>query len=87
MSEQPVGVVIHYFPKIGVAGVSVVSGHLEIGDLVFFGGHTTGFRQTVESMEIEHEPVERAEAGEQVGIRVIDRVRVGDKVFRDPPPE
>jgi GTPase len=87
MSEQPVGVVTHYFPKISVAGVSVVSGHLEIGDSVFFGGHTTGFRQTIESMEIDHEPVERAAAGEQVGIRVIDRVRVGDKVFRDPLPE
>ena len=54
---------------------------------MFFGGHTTGFRQTIESMQIEHESVERAAAGEQVGIRVIDRVRVGDKVFRDPPPE
>jgi GTPase len=87
MTEQPVGVVIHYFPKIGVAGVSVVSGHLEIGDTVFFGGHTTGFRQVVGSMEIDHEPVERASAGDEVGIRVIDRVRVGDKVFRDPLPE
>jgi putative protease len=87
MSEQPVGLVIHYFPKIGVAGVSIVSGHLEIGDSVFFSGHTTGFGQTIESMQVEHEPVERAAAGDRVGIRVTERVRVGDKVFRDSPPE
>jgi len=82
MSEQPVGVVVHYFPKISVAGVEVVSGHLEVGDTIEIEGHTTGFTQTIDSMQIDHESVERAAAGDEIGIRVTDRVREGDKVFR-----
>ncbi len=82
MSEQPVGVVSHYFPKVSVAGVTILSGHLEIGDTIEFAGHTTDFRQTIESIEINHEAVQGASAGDQVGIRVTERVRVGDKVFR-----
>lgn len=82
MSEQPVGVVSHYFPKVSVAGVSILSGHIEVGDTIYISGHTTDFRQTVESLEIEHEAVQRVNEGDEVGIRVTERVRVGDKVFR-----
>lgn len=82
MSEQPVGEVTHYFNKASVAGVTVLDGHLAVGDTIQLVGHTTDFRQTVESMQIEHEPVETAGPGDQVGIRVTDRVRVGDKVYR-----
>lgn len=82
MTEQPVAEVTHYFNKAQVAGVTVLAGRLEAGDTIRFIGHTTDFLQVIESMQIEHEPVEAAAAGDQVGIRVIDRVRVGDKVFR-----
>jgi translation initiation factor IF-2 len=81
MTEQPVGVVTHYFGKPSVAGIEIVGGHLSIGDEILIAGHTTNFEQTIGSMQIEHEPVESAGPGDQVGIRVIDRVRVGDKVF------
>jgi translation initiation factor IF-2 len=82
VSEQPVGLVTHFFPRVSVAGIAIVEGRLAVGDTVYFTGHTTDLRQTVGSMEIDHRPVEEASAGEQVGIHVVDRVRVGDKVFR-----
>ena len=79
MSEQPVGEVTHYFNKAGVAGISIIEGQLKIGDTICVSGHTTDFQQAIESMQIEHESVEMASAGDQVGIQVIDRVRVHDK--------
>jgi translation initiation factor IF-2 len=82
MSEQPVGVVTHYFGKVGVAGISMIKGRIEIGDTISIIGHTTNFEQVIESMQIDHEPVEAAKAGDDIGIRVNDRVRVNDKVYR-----
>ena len=82
MSEQPVGEVTHCFNKAGVAGVLIIEGQLRIGDTICVIGHTTDFQQVIESMQIEHESVETVTAGDQVGIQVIDRVRVHDKVFR-----
>lgn len=82
MTEQPVGEVTHYFNKASVAGITVLEGNLSVGDTVQFTGHTTDFRQPIESMQIEHASVETAGPGDQVGVRVIERVRVGDKVYR-----
>jgi len=82
MSEQQVGEVTHYFNKANVAGVSIIEGQLTIGDTICIIGHTTDFCQAIESMQIDHESVETATAGDQIGIQVIDRVRVNDKVFR-----
>ncbi len=82
MSERElVGTVTHYFGKIRVAGIKV-SDRLAVGDQVLIIGHTTALEQTVNSMELDHQPVEVAEAGQEVGIRVIDRVRRGDEVYR-----
>jgi putative protease len=82
MSEQPVGEVTHYFKGAGVAGISIIEGQLHVGDTIAFVGHTTNFQQVIESMQIDHEAVETAAAGDQIGIKVGDRVRVHDKVFR-----
>jgi putative protease len=82
VSEQPVGVVTHYFGNLSVAGVTLLEGELSVGDTIYISGHTTDFRQPISSMQIEHETVETARAGDQVGIRVVDRVRVNDKVYR-----
>lgn len=82
MSDQPVGEVSHYFGKAGVAGITITKGRLAVGDTIAVIGHTTDFQQVVESMQIDHESVEAAKAGDQIGIQVIDRVRVHDKVFR-----
>lgn len=82
MSERElVGTVAHYFGKINVAGVRV-SDRLAIGDQILIIGHTTALEQPVTSMELDHRQIEVAEAGQDVGIKVIDRVRKGDQVYK-----
>ncbi len=53
-----------------------------MGDVLHFRGATTDFEQTIESMEIDHAPVEAAEPGDEVAIKVKERVREGDEVYR-----
>lgn len=81
MPDEKVGIVNDYFARIGVAGVDLV-GPLRVGDTVRFRGHTTDFEQVVESMQIEHQQVQEAGPGDSVGIKVLDRVRPGDVVYR-----
>ncbi|MGQ9631008.1 MAG: translation elongation factor-like protein [bacterium] len=81
MEEVEVGRVIDYFAKIGVAGIKL-TGPLSVGDTIHISGHTTDLTQKVASMQIEHQSVERAEAGQTIGIKVEDRVRAHDVVYR-----
>lgn len=81
MEEKEVGRVTHYFSKISVAAVELTD-TLAVGDTIHIQGHTTDFTQTVESIQIEHESVEQAEAGQAIGIKVKDRVREHDKVYK-----
>jgi GTPase len=76
-----VGCVTHFFTKIGVAVVEL-SASLAVGDTIFVKGPTTDFEQVVESMQIEHESIERAEAGQSIGLRVQERVRGSDIVYK-----
>ncbi len=80
MEEREVGKVVHYFSRIGVAAVEL-EGEIKIGDEVHFQGHTTDFYDVVTSMQVENNPVDKAGKGDKVGIKVKDRVRVGDKVY------
>ncbi|RLG92830.1 MAG: translation elongation factor-like protein [Candidatus Hecatellales archaeon] len=79
--EEEIGRVTHYYPKIGVAVVELKS-TLKVGDKILVKGATTNFEQVVESMQIEHKNVEKAEAGQSVGLKVKERVRENDKVYR-----
>jgi translation elongation factor EF-Tu-like GTPase len=82
MSERKlVGTVSHYFSRIRVAGVHV-SDRLAIGDRILIIGHTTAIEQTVTSMELDRQSIEVAEAGQEVGIKVIERVRRRDEVYK-----
>lgn len=81
MSEQPIGVVDHWYGGISVAGVTVTGEKLSVGDEVRFSGHTTDFVTKVDSMQKDHESVLDAFSGDQVGIKVPKRARVGDEVF------
>jgi len=76
-----VGRVSHYFTRINVA-VVVLSDKLSVGDKILVKGSTTGFEQTVESMQIEHENVTSAERGQSIGLKVEGRVREGDEVYK-----
>lgn len=82
MKEIEVGVVQDYFAKIGVVAIEVTADSIKVGDTLHFVGHTTDFTDTVNSMQIEHKEVEEAKVGDSVGIKVSDRVRIHDKVFK-----
>ncbi|MCX5715434.1 MAG: EF-Tu/IF-2/RF-3 family GTPase [Candidatus Omnitrophica bacterium] len=71
----------HFFPHVS-AGVIKLSGSLKAGDMVQIKGHTTDFKQSVESMQIEHESVTEAKKGDEIGLKVKDRVRIGDTVYK-----
>ena len=86
MEEAPVekklvGKVSHYFTKIGV-GVIDLTDELKVGDRISIEGVTTNVQQTVDSMEIEREKVPVAGAGKSIGLKVGQRVREGDFVYK-----
>ena len=76
-----IGKVTHFFNKISVAVVELKA-PLAVGDHIVIKGPTTNFEQTVESMQIEHENIERAEAGQSIGLKVAQRVREKDIVYK-----
>lgn len=79
--KKLVGKVAHYFTKIGV-GVIELSDELKVGDRISIEGATTNIQQTVDSMQIEHENVQSAGAGQSIGLKVEQRVREGDLVYK-----
>lgn len=80
--EEEIGKVTHYFSKINVGVLELTKGELRVGDTIHLKGHTTDFYQKVESMQIEHQPVESAKAGDSIGIKVESPVREHDLVFK-----
>lgn len=81
MNYTPVARITHYFNKIGVA-VLDLSDTLSVGDVIHIVGHTTDFCQTVKSLQIDHHHVMTVDAGDDVALKVPDRVRAGDQVYR-----
>lgn len=81
MNEERIGIVSHYFSKIGVAAV-VLEGELAVGDTIHIKGHTTDFAQKIESIQIENKNVERAKEGDDVAIKVKETARDHDVVYK-----
>lgn len=81
MPEVEVGHISDFFAKPVVAGITL-TGTLKVGDKVHVKGHTTDLELTVSSMQINNADVTEAKAGDGVGIKVPDRVRPGDKVYK-----
>lgn len=82
MSEIKIGEVIKFFAKPSVAAVKVINGEINVGDTLKFTGHTTDINLTIDSMEVNNQRVQKAVAGDYIGVKVPDRVRPGDEVFR-----
>lgn len=78
---KEVGRVTHYFTKIGVAVVNLTD-TLSVGDKIVIRGASTNFEQIVESMQIEHKNVNVAYSGQSIGLKVNQRVREGDRVYK-----
>lgn len=80
--EEEIGRVTHYFSKIGVGVVELTKGGLKVGETIHIKGHTTDLYQKVDSMQMEHAPVEAVKKGESFGLHVDAQVRENDLVFR-----
>jgi putative protease len=82
MPEEEIGEVTHYFTKIGVAVVRIKNGELRKGDRIAIRGKTTNFEQVVGSMQIHNKDIEVAKAGDEIGLKVDERVREKDIVYK-----
>ncbi len=81
MPEEVVGNVTDFFAQPVVAGIELTS-TLKVGDTIHIKGHTTDIELNVDSMQIDNVNVNQAKAGDLIGIKVSERVRRGDKVYK-----
>jgi len=81
MGEKEIGKISHFFSHISVAVIELTD-TLKVGDQIHIQGATTDLTQNVDSMQIEHQGVQEATAGQSIGLKVNDRVREGDDVFK-----
>ncbi len=81
MPEVEIGKVSDFFARPLVAGIELTA-PLKVGDRIHVTGHTTDMELTVDSMQINNVDVTKAKAGDSVGVKVSDRVRRGDKIYK-----
>jgi translation elongation factor EF-1alpha len=81
MKEKAVGKVSDFFAHVVVAGIDMTGG-LKVGDKIHIKGHTTDIEMDVASMQIKNENVKKAKKGDSVGIKVPEKVRPGDTVYK-----
>jgi putative protease len=80
--EELIGRITHYFSNLSVGIIELTGGELNIGDVIHIKGKHTDFTQSVDSMQLEHQSVSHAGKGKSVGIKVKEKVREHDQVFR-----
>ena len=81
MPEQEIGKVMDFFSRPVVAGINM-TGTMKVGDTIHIKGHTTDIEMTILSMQIDNNNVDEANNGDSVGVKVPDRVRPGDTVYK-----
>jgi len=81
MSEEMIGTVSDFFAHPVVAAIELTAS-LKVGDKILIKGHTTDLELNIDSMQIENEPVQEAKAGDSIGVKVPERVRDGDTVYK-----
>jgi hypothetical protein len=82
MPETKVGVITHYFGKLGVAVIKATEATISVGDKIHIKGHTTDCTQAIESLQIEHQSVPRIEIGQEAGMKVSCHAHEHDEVFK-----
>jgi len=80
--EKLIGTITHYFGKIGVAVLELTNDELNVGETIHIKGKTTDFTQTVNSMQIEHNTIEKVKKGDDVGLKVDQPVHEKDEVYK-----
>ena len=81
MSEQEIGKVADFFARPVVAAIQLTA-PLKVGDAIHIKGHTTDLQVNVGSMQIDNVAVQEAKAGDSVGVKITERVRKGDVVYK-----
>jgi len=81
-SLEEVGIITHYFPKVYAAVVKLTKGSLSVGDKIVIKGHTSDFKEKVESIQLDHAPIQKAEQGAEIGLKVKSKVREHDVVYK-----
>lgn len=76
------GEVVAFFRIPVVAVIKITRGDLKAGDQIWIKGHTTDLKQTVASMQVNHQPIQKARKGDEVGLKISARARRGDRVYR-----
>ncbi len=84
MVEKKIGIVEHFFTNVSVAAIKITEGELKIGDIIHFVGAHTDFKHKISSMQIDRNPVNTVKKGDAVGIKVQDKVREHDIVYKMP---
>ncbi len=84
MPEEQIGTVVDFFARPVVAAI-VLTAPLKAGERIRIKGHTSNVELEVGSMQIDNAPVQEAKAGDNVGLKVPERVRKGDQVYRISP--
>lgn len=79
---EKIGKVTHYFPRVKAAAVMILKNSLKVGDEICVKGHTTDFKEKVISMQLDRAPIEEGKKGQEIGLLVKSRVRIGDSVYR-----
>jgi len=81
MAEREIGRVTNYFSRISVAVIELTA-PLQLGDTVRIKGGSRDFEQTVKSMQIEHQSIEKAEAGQEIALKLGQKARTNDTVYK-----
>ncbi len=82
LPSEPIGRVTHYFAKARATAFKIEREGVRLGDTLYFKGHTTNFKQKVESLQIDRQPVSQAGPEQEVGLRTRSRTREHDLVFK-----
>ena len=77
---KKVGIITHYYTNLGV-GIIKLDSDVKIGDKLYFSGNTTDFEQVLDDMQYDHKGVEVGKSGQEVGVKVSEKVRDGDEVY------
>jgi putative protease len=81
MADKEIGRVTNYFSRISVAVIELTA-PLQLGDKVRIKGGSRDFEQNVESMQMEHQPIEKAEAGQEIALKLDQKARTHDTVYK-----
>ena len=82
MVEEKIGIVEHFFTNVSVAAIKITNGELKIGDTIHVVGMHTDIKQKIDSMQINRVPVTSVKAGDDVGIKLKERAREHDVVYK-----